>query len=35
MLTFTKHKQVVKDFIDFSASKQGQKIMKEYGFLDE
>jgi molybdate transport system substrate-binding protein len=35
MLTFSKHKKVAKAFIDFASSKDGQKIMKEYGFLDE
>ena len=35
MLTFSKHKNIAKAFIDLSASKEGQKIMKEYGFLDE
>jgi len=35
MLTFSKHKKVVKDFIDFTISKEGRKIMKNYGFLDE
>jgi molybdate transport system substrate-binding protein len=35
LLTFSKHKQIAKAFIDYAASKNGQKIMKEYGFLDE
>jgi len=35
MLTFSKHKKVVKDFIDFTTSKEGKEIMKDYGFLDE
>lgn len=32
-LIFTKNPEIVKDFIDFSSSKQGQDIMKRYGFL--
>jgi molybdate transport system substrate-binding protein len=35
MLTFSKHKKIVKDFIDFASSKDGKKIMQRYGFLDE
>ena len=35
MLTFSKHKKIAKAFIDFASSKEGKKIMKEYGFLDE
>jgi len=35
MLTFSKHKKIAKEFIDFASSKDGKKIMKEYGFLDE
>ena len=35
MLTFSKHKKVAKDFIDFAVSNEGKKIMKDYGFLDE
>jgi len=35
MLTFSKHKKIVKAFINFAISPQGQKIMKEYGFLDQ
>jgi len=34
-LKFTKHPKIVKAFIDFASSKDGQKIMKRYGFLDE
>ena len=35
LLAFSKHKKIAKDFIDFTSSKKGQKIMKEYGFSDE
>jgi len=35
MLTFSKHKEIAKAFIDFASSKEGEKIMKNYGFLDE
>jgi len=35
MLNFSKHKDIVKKFIDFATSKEGKKIMKQYGFLDE
>jgi len=35
MLTFSKHKKVVKDFIDLASSEKGKQIMKNYGFLDE
>jgi len=35
LLTFSKHKQIAIDFINFAASKEGKKIMKSYGFLDE
>ena len=35
MLTFSKHKDIAKAFIDFASSKEGEKIMKNYGFLDE
>ena len=32
LLTFSKHKKIAKDLMDFAISKEGQKIMKEYGF---
>jgi len=32
LLSFSKHKKIAKDFINFATSKEGQKIMKEYGF---
>jgi len=35
LLTFSKHKKIAKAFIDYAVSSNGQKIMKEYGFLDE
>jgi molybdate transport system substrate-binding protein len=35
LLNFSKNKKIAKAFIDFSASMAGQKIMREYGFLDE
>ena len=35
MLNFSKHKDIVKKIIDFTTSKEGKKIMKQYGFLDE
>jgi molybdate transport system substrate-binding protein len=35
LLTFSKHKKIAKAFIDYASSKDGQKIMKDYGFLDE
>jgi len=31
-LTFSKHKDIVNKFLDFAISKDGQKIMKKYGF---
>jgi molybdate transport system substrate-binding protein len=34
LLTFSKHPKIAKDFMDFAASKQGQAIMKQYGFLN-
>jgi molybdate transport system substrate-binding protein len=33
-LSFSKHKDIVKAFMDFAASYKGQVIMKKYGFLD-
>jgi molybdate transport system substrate-binding protein len=33
LLSFSKHKKIVKAFMKFSASKDGQAIMKKYGFL--
>ena len=35
MLTFSKHKNIAKAFIDFASSKEGKRIMRNYGFLDE
>jgi len=35
MLNFSKHKDIAKKFIDFAVSKEGKKIMKKCGFLDE
>jgi len=35
MLTFSKHPKIVRALIDFATSKDGKKIMKEYGFLDK
>ena len=32
LLSFSKNKRVAKAFIDFASSKEGRKIMKEYGF---
>jgi molybdate transport system substrate-binding protein len=32
LLKFSKNKKIVKDFMDFSASPDGIKIMKKYGF---
>jgi molybdate transport system substrate-binding protein len=34
LLTFSKHKDIVKAFMEFASSEDGQKIMKKYGFLD-
>ena len=33
LLSFSKHKNIAKDFMKFAASKEGQQIMKNYGFL--
>lgn len=33
LLSFSQHKEIARDFIDFAASKEGQAIMKKYGFL--
>ena len=33
LLSFSKHKDIVKAFMKYAASKKGQKIMKKYGFL--
>lgn len=33
LLSFSKNKKIAKAFIDFAISKEGQKIMKNYGFL--
>ena len=33
LLSFSKHTKIAKDFMKFAASKDGQKIMKSYGFL--
>jgi molybdate transport system substrate-binding protein len=32
LLKFSKHKKIAKDLMNFAASKEGQKIMKKYGF---
>ena len=32
LLSFSHHKQIVKDFMKFAASKEGSAIMKKYGF---
>jgi molybdate transport system substrate-binding protein len=32
LLKFSKNKKIVKDFMEFSASPEGQAIMKKYGF---
>lgn len=34
LLSFSKHPNIAKSFIDFASSEQGQKIMKRYGFLN-
>jgi len=34
LLTFSKHKNIVRAFMEFASSKDGQKIMKKYGFAD-
>jgi molybdate transport system substrate-binding protein len=33
LLKFSKNKKIAKDFMNFAISKEGQKIMKKYGFL--
>jgi molybdate transport system substrate-binding protein len=33
LLSFSKHPKIAKKFMKFAASKDGQKIMKKYGFL--
>jgi len=33
LLSFSKNKKIAKDLMKFSSSKQGQEIMKRYGFL--
>lgn len=33
LLSFSKYPDIAKDLIDFAASKDGQKIMKKFGFL--
>lgn len=33
LLKFSQNKEIAKAFIDFAASKEGQEIMKKYGFL--
>ncbi len=33
MLSFSKHKDIVKAFMQYAASQKGQAIMKKYGFL--
>jgi molybdate transport system substrate-binding protein len=32
LLSFSKHKDIAKKFMDFASSKEGQEIMKNYGF---
>jgi ABC-type molybdate transport system substrate-binding protein len=32
LLKFSKHKKIAKDLMNFTVSKEGQKIMKRYGF---
>ena len=32
LLSFSKHKKIAKDLINYAASQEGQKIMKQYGF---
>lgn len=34
LLSFSKNKEIAKAFMNYAKSKDGQKIMKEYGFLD-
>jgi len=34
LVVHSKNKEIAKDFIKFASSKEGNKIMKEYGFLD-
>jgi molybdate transport system substrate-binding protein len=33
MLSFSKHKDIVKNFMKFASSKEGKNIMRKYGFL--
>ena len=33
-LKFSKHKDIVKKFLDYASGKEGQAIMKKYGFTD-
>ncbi|WP_421715335.1 substrate-binding domain-containing protein [Arcobacter arenosus] len=33
LLKFSKNKEIAKDFMNFAISKEGQEIMKKYGFL--
>ncbi len=33
LLSFSKNKDIAKSFMDFAVSKEGQKIIKKYGFL--
>jgi len=35
VLSFSKHKDIAKAFVDYVISPKGQKIMKEYGFIDD
>jgi len=35
LLSFSKHPQIAKRFIELTASKEGQKIFREHGFLDK
>jgi len=34
LLSFSKHPVIAKEFMEFTASDEGKKIMKKYGFLD-
>ncbi len=34
LLSFSKHPNIAKDFMKIAASKEGQKIMRKYGFLE-
>lgn len=34
LLSFSKHPEIAKKFMEFASSEEGKKIMKKYGFLD-